>query len=162
MLRIEYWIFIFIFCVSLSAFVSEYFVFCRKVVLRNFAKFSGKYLCQSLFCNKVAGLRPATLLKKRLCYRRFPVNFTKFLRKLFFTEHLWWPLLQVSKSHFSLSQYHDYYISILLLWNPKNQLTLQYSCPLMIKFTMEILFADLMASLFLPKYKCCMNESFLS
>ena len=36
-----------------------------KVVLRNFAKFTGKHLCQSLLFNKVAGLRPATLLKKR-------------------------------------------------------------------------------------------------
>ena len=32
-------------------------VFCKKGVLRNFA---GKYLCQSLFFNKVARLRPAT------------------------------------------------------------------------------------------------------
>ena len=39
-------------------------VFCKKRVLRNFAKFTGKHLCQSLFFNKVAGLRPATLLKK--------------------------------------------------------------------------------------------------
>ena len=30
----------------------------KKVVLRNFAKFKGKHLCQSLFFNKVAGLRP--------------------------------------------------------------------------------------------------------
>ena len=29
----------------------------RKGVLKNFAKFSGKHLCQSLFFNKVAGLR---------------------------------------------------------------------------------------------------------
>ena len=28
-------------------------------VLKNFAKFTGKHLCQSLFFNKVAGLRPA-------------------------------------------------------------------------------------------------------
>ena len=28
----------------------------KKGVLRNFAKFSGKYLCQSLFLNKVAGV----------------------------------------------------------------------------------------------------------
>ena len=35
-----------------------------KGVLRNFAKFTGKHLCQGLFFNKVAGLRPATLLKK--------------------------------------------------------------------------------------------------
>ena len=32
-------------------------VFCRKGVLRNFAKFTAKHLCQSLFLNKVAGLR---------------------------------------------------------------------------------------------------------
>ena len=30
----------------------------KKAVLRNFAKFTGKHLCQSLFFNKVAGLRP--------------------------------------------------------------------------------------------------------
>ena len=35
----------------------------KKKVLRNFAKFIGKHLCQSLFFNIVAGLRPATLLK---------------------------------------------------------------------------------------------------
>ena len=31
-------------------------VFCIKVVLRNFTKFTGKHLCQSFFFNKVAGL----------------------------------------------------------------------------------------------------------
>ena len=41
-------------------------VFCKNGVLRNFAKFTGKHLYQSLFFNKVAGQRPATLLKKRL------------------------------------------------------------------------------------------------
>ena len=74
----------------------------RKVVLRNFTKFTGKHLCQSLFFNKVAGLRPATLLKRRLwpeaCnfiekkdwHSFFPMNFVKFLRTLFFfTEHPW-------------------------------------------------------------------------
>ena len=44
-------------------------VFCKKDVLRNFAKFKGKHLCQRLFFNKVAGLRPATLLEKSLCHR---------------------------------------------------------------------------------------------
>ena len=39
-------------------------VFFKKAVLKNFAKFLGKYLCQSLFSNKAAGLRPAALLKK--------------------------------------------------------------------------------------------------
>ena len=49
-------------------------------VLRNFTKFTGKHLCQSLSLNKVAVLSPATLSKKRLCHRCFPVNFVKFLR----------------------------------------------------------------------------------
>ena len=31
-------------------------VFCKKGILENFAKFTGKHLCQSLFFNKVAGL----------------------------------------------------------------------------------------------------------
>ena len=62
-------------------------VFCKKGVLRNFAKFTGKHLCQSLFFNKVEGLRPATLLKKRLWHRRFRVNFAKFLRTPFIIEH---------------------------------------------------------------------------
>ena len=33
--------------------------------------------------NKVAGLRPAALLKKRLWHRCFPVNFAEFLRTPF-------------------------------------------------------------------------------
>ena len=57
-----------------------------KGVLRNLAKFTGKDLCQSLFFNKVSGLRPATLLKKRLWHRYFPVNFVKFLRIPFFNK----------------------------------------------------------------------------
>ena len=69
-------------------------VFCKKCVLKNFAKFTGKHLCQSLLFNKVAGLRPANLLIKRLWHRCFPVNFAKFLRTPFLTEHLRWLLLK--------------------------------------------------------------------
>ena len=36
--------------------------------------------------NKVAGLRPVTLLKKRLWRRCFPVNYVKFLRTHFFNR----------------------------------------------------------------------------
>ena len=71
-------------------------VFCQKSILRNFVKFTGKHLCQSLFFNKVAALRPATLLKKRLRHRCFPLNFVKFLRTPFFIEQLWWLLLEWS------------------------------------------------------------------
>ena len=49
-----------------------------KGVLKNFAKFRGKHLCQVLFFIKVAS--PTSLLKKRLWHRCFPVNFAKFLR----------------------------------------------------------------------------------
>ena len=52
-------------------------VFCKKGVLRNFTKFTRKPLCQSLFFNKVTGLRSATLLNNRLWHRCFPVNFPK-------------------------------------------------------------------------------------
>ena len=76
-------------------------VFYKKGVLRNFAKFTGKQLCQSFFLNKVAGLRPATLLKKRLWYRCFPVYFAKFLRAPFLIEHLCWLLQNV----FNMIQY---------------------------------------------------------
>ena len=46
---------------------------------------------ESLF-NKVAGLRPATLFKKSLWRRSFPLNLVKFLRTPFLTEHFQWLL----------------------------------------------------------------------
>ena len=58
-------------------------VFYKKGVLENFAKFTAKHLCQSLFLNKIAGLRSAILLKKRLWHRCFPANFAKFSRTPF-------------------------------------------------------------------------------
>ena len=51
----------------------------KKSVLKKFAKFPGKHPYQSLFLNKVADLRPETLLKRRLWYRCFPVNLGEFL-----------------------------------------------------------------------------------
>ena len=45
----------------------------RKGNLRNFTKFTGKRLCH----------RPASLLKKRLWHKCFPVNFAKFLKTRF-------------------------------------------------------------------------------
>ena len=62
----------------------------RKGILRNFAKFTGKHLCKSLFFNKVANLRSVALLKMRLC---FPVNFVKFLRTPFLQNTSWRLLL---------------------------------------------------------------------
>ena len=58
----------------------------KKGVLRDIAKFMGKYLCLSIFYKKVAGLRPQTLLKKRLRYRSCRVNFAKTLRTPFLQD----------------------------------------------------------------------------
>ena len=72
-------------------------VFCKKSVLKNFTKFTGKHLCQSLFFNKVAGLRPETcnFIEKIIWHKIFPENFAKFPRTPFLTQHLWWLLLHV-------------------------------------------------------------------
>ena len=56
---------------------------CQKRCSEKFRKFTGKHLCKSLLFNKVACLKPATLLKRRLWHRCFPVNFAKFLRTPF-------------------------------------------------------------------------------
>ena len=50
---------------------------------------------------------PATLLKKRLSHKCFPVNFAKFLRAPFLKDHHWWLLLEiVSRKLFSQKNYH--------------------------------------------------------
>ena len=60
-------------------------------------------------------LRPATLLKKRLWYRCFPVNFVKFLRTPFFIEHLWWLLLNIQYIKSAWSVFHaELNVDILL------------------------------------------------
>ena len=55
-------------------------VFCKRGVLKNFSKFTGKHLCQGLFFNR---LKPATLLKKRLWHRCFIMNFAEFSKASF-------------------------------------------------------------------------------
>ena len=76
----------------------------KNSVLRNFAKFTGEHLYQTLFFNKVAGLRPATLLKKRHWHRCFSVNFANFLRTPFVTsDGCFWLLLISSMFVFGLN-----------------------------------------------------------
>ena len=54
----------------------------------------GGVLCQSLIFSKVVGLRPTTLLKKRLWHKSFPVSFAKFPRTPFLTKQIRWLLLK--------------------------------------------------------------------
>ena len=80
----------------------------KKGILRTFAKFTGKHICQSLFFNKVPGLSSATLLKKRLMYRCFPVNFLKFLRT---------PFLQNTSGRMLLFLINAFYAGGLFLYS---------------------------------------------
>ena len=67
-------------------------MFYKKDVLRNFAKFTGKYLCQSIFFIKSAVLRSENLWKKRFWHRCFPVNFAKSVKTPQFTKAFQWLL----------------------------------------------------------------------
>ena len=58
-------------------------VFCKKSCSKKFREIPRKTPVPESLFNKVAGLRPATLLKKRLWHRCFPGNFVKFLRTPF-------------------------------------------------------------------------------
>ena len=62
----------------------------KKGILRNFAKLIGKTILPETYLIRLqaSGLRHATLFKKSLWHRCFPVNFTKFIRTSFLKEHL--------------------------------------------------------------------------
>ena len=47
-------------------YISEAATGATGVVIKNFEKFTEKHLCQGLLSNKIAGLRPAILLKSRI------------------------------------------------------------------------------------------------
>ena len=104
----------------------------KKGVFKNFAKFTGKHLCQIHFFNKFAGVRPATLLIKSLWHRCSPINFAKFLRK-FFLRNTFARLLLFS-------------IMVMLL--PKTSTT-----KLFVTCTLELLFHNLLT------FSSCANKT---
>ena len=63
----------------------------RKGVLRNFTKFMKKYLCQSLFFNKVIGLRTeaCNFIKKETLAQVFSDEFCEISMNTLFKEHVW-------------------------------------------------------------------------
>ena len=65
----------------------------KKVFLKNFFKFTGKHLCQSLFLNKVEGLKTATLLKKRQA-QVFSCEFCEIFKNIFSQSNSGWMPLQ--------------------------------------------------------------------
>ena len=76
-------------------------MFCKKGILRNFAKLTRKRLCQSLFLNKIAGFRPqiCNFIKKRDSRAGvFLINLAKFLIISFIIDNLKRLLLCIHKS----------------------------------------------------------------
>ena len=57
----------------------------KKSVLRNFAKLTGKHLCQSL-CQRP---KACNFIKKEILIQMFPCEFCKISENTFFREHLW-------------------------------------------------------------------------
>ena len=72
-------------------------VFCEKGVHRNFTKFIGEYLCQGLFFNKVAGLRPqaCNFIKKETLAQVLSREFCEISKNIIFIEHLRWLLIAI-------------------------------------------------------------------
>ena len=52
--------------------------------MRSIKKFAGKHLCQSLFFNKAARFRPATLIKKETQTQVFSCKFCEIFKNTFF------------------------------------------------------------------------------
>ena len=71
-------------------------VFCQKGVLRNFAKFTGKHLCQSLFFNKITD---GAFFTEHLFYRAPLVAAFGFYKKFSCMKEL--------ASHFVSSYLHS-------------------------------------------------------
>ena len=57
-------------------------VFFEKDVIKNFANFTRKHLCWSLFFNRVTGQRACSFIKKRLQHRCVLVKLAKFYKQL--------------------------------------------------------------------------------
>ena len=68
---------------------NEQEVFCKKKgVLKDFAIFTGKHLCWSLFLKKNTNLQAWNFIKKRLKHMYFTVNIAKLLRT-FILKNIW-------------------------------------------------------------------------
>ena len=77
----------------------------KQVVLKKFAKFTERHLCRSVFFNKIAGLRPVTLLKK-IPTQVFFSELREIFNSTFIEQHLretasvCWDAVQVYMKHF--------------------------------------------------------------
>ena len=75
----------------------------RSISLASFLQYPHSRSSRPELFFKKSCLRPATFLEKRLWHRCFPVNFAKFLKTPFFTEHVQWLLLAFAPIEISYS-----------------------------------------------------------
>ena len=80
-------------------------VFCRKDILRNFAKFTTLFARVSFF-NRVAGAA-CTFFKKGTLAQLFFCEFCKISKNTFFTEHRRWLLLNTTRLFMFFWFYQD-------------------------------------------------------
>ena len=88
--------------------ISHSDMFFKIGVLKKFAIFTGKHLCQA--CN---------FIKNRLQHRCFPANILKFLKTAVFIEHHRWLLLKENKNSFFISSGQEVYLRTTTLKNFK-------------------------------------------
>ena len=93
----DFWFFVDCFVTSALSRSSHLEVFVKKVFLE-ISENSQENTCVrvSFLVKLQTFMRPATLLKKRFWHRCFPVNFAKFIKTRFLTEHLRWLLLTIA------------------------------------------------------------------
>ena len=84
-------------------------VFFEKRCSKKFRKIHGKHLCQNLFFNKVAGLKPeaCNFIKKETLAQAFSCEFCKISKNTFFIE-----LLGMNASVYT---YRKYFLLKLLI-----------------------------------------------
>ena len=68
---------------------SNLFFFMKKAVPKNFAVLTGKYLCWSLFFNKVPSLGLQLKIRKEAPTHVFSCECCKIFKNTYFEEHLW-------------------------------------------------------------------------
>ena len=109
-------------------------VLCKKGVLKYFAKFTGKHLCQSLFFNKVVGLRPATLLRKTLA-QMFSCEFCKVFKNTFFLQNTYddcfwiWKRLEIYTAWVvSKVKFNSSFSSVQNIWEVNDILDESFYC----------------------------------
>ena len=76
-----------------EVFTKRFFI--KNRVLKNFAKFTGNYLFQSLFFNKVFFI---FFIKKDTLTQVFSCEFCKIFKNTFFMRYIRWLLLKVTKT----------------------------------------------------------------